>query len=300
MDLKPMFEEIKSNESVKGVLTIAKDANNREGWISFYKNLIKSIKGKNKPEQPKEKEGTPSLAEMAAPGREPQVKKLKKKLPKSYKDKKTGKKKKSNSWAVSYDSHNKGKKKVKEQEKPDKEDDKEEDDDSENYEWPTDTSTDAPADNSDDLENIGKEKPKTKGPKDTESPEEKDPRDTEEEPTGTKEGEDFKPGVVPSYPKGEPKLFGPGVELFRTPYANIKTSEYTIDFRTKRLPDGKILCELTTWDAPGGAIKGGKGENLKFNHSYIMTFANKETFTRTLREMRWIFYKEIENEESRR
>ncbi len=277
MNLKPMFEEAKSTHGVKGVITIAKDANDREGWIGFYKKLMKSIKGGGKNEQPEKTGATPTLTEMAAPNRERQVKKLKKKLPKTYKDKKTGKRKKSNAFAVSWASFNKGKKKsVKEQDKK-KNDDEEtpEDDDSSNF------------------STLGQDVP-NKGVKG--SPEKGDIEQPYIEKGG--EGAEFKSGVVPKQPTTEPQLFGPDVDIFKTPYSNIKGSEYTYEFRTKKTADGKFMCEMIVWDSPGGTVKGGKGENLKFNNSFLMTFADKDTFNETLRHLRWQISKKVEELES--
>lgn len=49
------------------------------------------------------------VKEETPPGREDQVKALKKELPKTYTDKKTGERKKSNPWAVAWASYNKNK-----------------------------------------------------------------------------------------------------------------------------------------------------------------------------------------------
>ncbi|MDP3986716.1 MAG: DUF5661 family protein [Nanoarchaeota archaeon] len=49
------------------------------------------------------------IAEVAPPGREKQVKTLKKELPKTYTDKKTGEKKESNPWSVAWSQYKKGK-----------------------------------------------------------------------------------------------------------------------------------------------------------------------------------------------
>ena len=279
IDLKPIYEEAKAN-APHGDITIAKSASNREKFVQFYKSLLKRDEEKEQPDAG----GMPTLAEMAAPGREPQVRKLKKLIKKGKKKggipktfKKGGKTKKSNPFAISRAQYNK----TKEEAKGGKEDEPEEE-----PKDPNEPDQDGPL--------AGNEILPGKKPGETSAGVASEPQPSPESPEigvnkaqKTSETGHAVPGEVPPEPKTEPELYQPDTEIFETAYKNVKVGNYQLELRRRVEPNGSVVAEMLFWESEGRDKETKGAVAPKFHSSVIMVFPDKTSFKDYVEHWRW-------------